>query len=69
MLDLLEAKDIAKLYELWSYFVVMGEHEAILGRPSKFERLQSDPMHISVGPDFEVARADSSHLFYIQFFA
>lgn len=34
ILDLLEAKDIARLYEMWSYFRVLRETQTLLGPPA-----------------------------------
>jgi hypothetical protein len=36
MKDFLEAKDIAKLYELWSYFTLVKNLSKILRRPTEF---------------------------------
>lgn len=64
MNDLLEAKDIAQLYEIWSYFAVVREIEKILGRPSKAEALTVDAMGVSVRWGFEVSWADGTRVTY-----
>lgn len=46
--DLLEAKDIAQLYELWCYFALIREVTKILGPPSKLGRTDSDAMQVSL---------------------
>lgn len=64
MNDLLEAKDIAQLYEIWSYFAVVREVEKILGRPSKAEALTVDAMEVSMRWGFEVSWADGTRVTY-----
>jgi predicted component of viral defense system (DUF524 family) len=55
MRDLLEAKDVAQLYEIWCYFSIVHELETLLGRPSRAERPRANDFQIQVPWDFEVA--------------
>jgi uncharacterized protein len=52
--DLLEAKDIALLYELWAYFQVAEALTELLGRPRSAARLKADDFEVDVPWDFEV---------------
>jgi hypothetical protein len=67
--DLLEAKNIAKLYELWSYFVMAKVLTKLLGRPSEVSRPQGDPMQLSVTPGFAIEWSDGTRLTYNQTFS
>ncbi len=56
MRDLLELKDIALLYELWTFFRLVHEISAVLGRPPvRSEPLVSDPFQtgLEAGGTFE----------------
>ena len=63
-MDLLEAKDVAQLYELWAYFAVVRELESLLGHPSKFEKLKIEPMQVLLPYKFEVAWADGTRAIF-----
>jgi predicted component of viral defense system (DUF524 family) len=69
MNDLLEAKNIAQLYEIWSLFAVVREVEKILGRPSKAEALTVDAMVVSVRWGFEVSWTDGTRVTYNPLFS
>ena len=62
--DLVEAKDIALLYELWSFFSVVRAIEGILGPPSKANTIQVSALQSSVPHDFEICWKDGIRLFY-----
>jgi predicted component of viral defense system (DUF524 family) len=46
--DLLEAKDIARLYELWCYFACVRQLELLLGPPVKAGRLEAKVTELTV---------------------
>jgi predicted component of viral defense system (DUF524 family) len=64
IVDLLESKDIAQLYELWSYFVLVVEVSKLLGVPSKMDRPNSDEMQISLRWEFETVWPNSTRVLY-----
>jgi len=67
--DLLEAKDIAQLYEIWSYFALVREIEYLLGAPARAERPHVGPTELTMPHDLEVAWADGTRLLYNRTFA
>ena len=64
MKDLIEAKDIAKLYEIWAYFALVKELNAILGPPSDVSRPEGDRFQLSVGAGFSVRWPNGTKLAY-----
>lgn len=52
--DLLEGKDIASLYELWSYFQVVAALTEILGPPAVAQSLRRTELRADVAREFEV---------------
>jgi predicted component of viral defense system (DUF524 family) len=52
--DLLEAKDVAQLYELWSFFRVSRAIEAVIGRPAKIGKPRTDDLAVSLPWEFEI---------------
>lgn len=67
--DLLEAKDIALLYELWTFFTVVGAVKAILGPPLRADAPQVSPWQVSVSHSFEVSWANGTTLYYNRSFS
>ncbi|MCC6176172.1 MAG: DUF2357 domain-containing protein [Chloroflexi bacterium] len=61
---LLETKDIAELYELWCYFVIVGGVEGLLGRPIAADRPRADDLAVSVPRAFVVTWADGTRVSY-----
>ncbi len=59
MRNLLELKDIAQLYELWTYYCLADAISSLVGPPSRDARTSSDEFHEWVGWNqvFEWARA------------
>jgi predicted component of viral defense system (DUF524 family) len=53
--DLLEAKNIARLYELWCYFRVVGLVRDLLGPPARAKRPETTTFGVTVRSAFEVA--------------
>lgn len=52
---LIEVKDIARLYELWCFFMVVEEVTRVLAeRPQTVDRSEAGPMDASVAPGFSV---------------
>ena len=62
--DLLEAKDIAHLYELWTFFMLVRAVEGILGAPVAAESPRADKLQVSVPYDFRVAWLGRATLYY-----
>lgn len=62
--NLLEAKDMAELYELWCFFTVVREVEALIGRPRSARRYEITQMHLHVPWDLEVRWPNGTALFY-----
>jgi hypothetical protein len=52
--DLLESKDIARLYELWTYFTVVDAVRAVLGEPSRAVRVEATAFGANVRQGFVV---------------
>jgi predicted component of viral defense system (DUF524 family) len=67
--DLLEGKDIALLYELWCFFVLVREVEQQLGSPAYAGRPQASPLEISIKQGLEVRWADGTRVLYNQSFS
>jgi uncharacterized protein len=64
ILDLLEAKDIARLYELWSYFTLIRELNRLRGIPTQADGLRVDAFGITMPSDMAVGWADGTRLLY-----
>jgi uncharacterized protein len=62
--DLLEAKNIARLYELWCYFRVVRLVRTVLGAPARAERPKITTFSVTVQATFEVAWAQGVRLQY-----
>jgi predicted component of viral defense system (DUF524 family) len=62
--DLLEAKDIAQLYELWAYFVLVRELQRHIGPPLKADRPRISKTDVSIPWDFEVSWGNGVRLQY-----
>ena len=67
--DLLEAKDIALLYELWTFFTVVRAIKAILGPPLRADVLKVNSWQVSVSHSFEVSWGDGTTLYYNRSFS
>ncbi|MFW6039917.1 MAG: DUF2357 domain-containing protein, partial [Gemmatimonadota bacterium] len=57
--DVIEARDIATLYELWCYFTVVRTLEEILGPPSRAERVEHGALRATVRHEFRVEWGDA----------
>lgn len=64
MADLLEAKDIAQLYEIWCYFVLVDQVRRVLGSPSRLKRPDSDELQLSLKWEFETEWPDGTRVLY-----
>jgi predicted component of viral defense system (DUF524 family) len=64
LLDLLEAKDVAQLYELWTFFVIVHEVESLLGRPRLARRPKTSEFGVSIPWEYEVAWLDGARVLY-----
>ena len=62
--DLLEVKDIALLYEIWTYFIVANELTTLLGSPERAGGPHADPWQVTVRWDIETAWPDGARLLY-----
>ena len=62
--DLLHAKDIAQLYEIWCFFRVVRQLEGFLGAPHEAERLEPSPLQLTVPWDLRVSWNDGRSVFY-----
>jgi uncharacterized protein len=62
--DLLEVKDIAELYELWCFFSVVKEVQAVIGPPVQANRLRTTDFAVQVGWDLEVRWEDGTRVLY-----
>lgn len=51
---LIEAKDIALLYELWCYFEVVGMLTKELGPPERASPVAASPWEVGIPQEFEV---------------
>ena len=62
--DLLELKDVALLYELWSYFLLVRELEQVLGKPTIAEGPRASDMGVAVRWDTRVEWEGRARLVY-----
>jgi uncharacterized protein len=62
--DLLEVKDIALLYEIWTYFIVANELTTLLGPPERAGGPHADPWQMTIRWDIETAWPDGTRLLY-----
>jgi predicted component of viral defense system (DUF524 family) len=62
--DLLETRDIAQLYELWCFFELATQIEALIGPPAEAGIVQSDPFGVSVRRGVGIEWADGTWLTY-----
>ncbi|MBI3969244.1 MAG: DUF2357 domain-containing protein [Chloroflexi bacterium] len=62
--SLLEAKDIAQLYEIWCYFTLVDCLRTILGEPSKAGRPRVDETQLTIPWDLEVSWPSGTRLLY-----
>lgn len=62
--DLLELKDVALLYELWSYFMLVRELKPLLGEPTLAEGPGVSPMEVMLRWDTKVEWAGRARLVY-----
>lgn len=62
--DLLEVKDIAHLYEIWSYFTLVAQVSALCGKPVRADGPHSDKWQYAVSWDLCTVWADGTKLFY-----
>lgn len=61
---LLETKDIAELYELWVYFMIVREMEQLLGRPIRAGRPQASEYAVGAPRALEVVWANGARVSY-----
>lgn len=62
--DLLEAKDIAQLYEIWCYFACVRQLELLLGHPLAADRLEAHVTELTVPRGIAVRWQDGTRLLY-----
>lgn len=62
--NLLGMKDVASLYELWCFFAVVRELQAILGTPESAGRPSSDEIQVGVDWGFRVTWKTGARVFY-----
>jgi len=62
--DLLEVKDIALLYEIWSFFALTDQLTQLLGTPMSAGKPQPTPTEISIPWNLEVVWENKIRLFY-----
>jgi predicted component of viral defense system (DUF524 family) len=62
--DLLEAKNIARLYEMWCYFACVRQLESLLGLPVKAGRLEAQVTELTVPWGIAVQWQDGTRLLY-----
>lgn len=62
--DLLAAKDIAHLYELWCFYTLVATITAILGAPVAAARPRADDFQVGVSWDLAVTWAGGAQLLY-----
>jgi predicted component of viral defense system (DUF524 family) len=62
--DLLEAKDIAQLYEIWCYFACVRQLELLLGPPVAAGRLEAHVTELTVPWGIAVQWQDGTRLLY-----
>lgn len=64
MRDLLAAKDIAHLYELWCFFAVVEATTRLLGPPRSAERPRADDLQVVASWDLAVTWPDGTRVLY-----
>jgi predicted component of viral defense system (DUF524 family) len=62
--DLLEAKDVALLYEVWSYFAVIESVASLIGKPASAATPRTDAMQITIPWDLTCDWPDGTRLIY-----
>lgn len=62
--DLLEAKDIAQLYELWCFFTLVRATETLLGRPDAASGPEIGRTQVSIPWEYRVLWKDRAELLY-----
>jgi hypothetical protein len=62
--DLLEGKDIARLYEIWCYFAVVEQLRSLLGAPSSVASVERTHLQAHVANEFEVRWPNGVRLLY-----
>ena len=62
--DLLEAKDIAQLYEIWCYFACVRQLEVLLGPPVRAGQLEAQVTELTVPWGIAVEWRDGTRLLY-----
>jgi predicted component of viral defense system (DUF524 family) len=62
--DLLETRDIAQLYELWCFFELARQIEALIGPPAEASVVQSDPFGVGIRRGVGIEWADGTRLTY-----
>ncbi len=62
--DLLEAKDIAQLYEVWCFFALVRELTVLLGTPKRADGMRVDPLQVTVPWELECAWSDGTRVLY-----
>jgi predicted component of viral defense system (DUF524 family) len=62
--DLLEAKDIAQMYEMWSYFACVRQLDLLLGPPVRAGRLEVQVTELTVPWGIAVEWQDGTRLLY-----
>ena len=62
--DLLEAKDIAQLYELWTFFTVVQELTNLLGAPIRAASPRIGQLQVTIPWDFECVWQNGTRLLY-----
>lgn len=62
--DLLAAKDIAHLYELWCFYTLVATITGILGAPVAAERPRADDFQVGISWDLAVTWAGGARLLY-----
>ncbi|HEX5718024.1 MAG TPA: DUF2357 domain-containing protein, partial [Thermoanaerobaculia bacterium] len=61
---LLEARDVAELYELWCFFTLVRGAEEILGPPSRADAPERRTAQLAVYREFQVSWPDGTSLVY-----
>jgi predicted component of viral defense system (DUF524 family) len=69
LLDLLENRDIALLYELWCFFTVVRALASLLGPPTSADRPHASTFAVNVEWDFSVTWGDTARLYYNRSFS
>ncbi len=62
--DLLEVKNIATLYEMWTFFAVEAAVTRVLGRPATADSATTTPLQKTLGYALEISWAGGTTLFY-----